>query len=193
MSKVSAKMPKRKKSPSGPKKPIDTFSEKKGPGRPKNLPHDWVIGRAENYRTILAEVWPELGGPLSLAETTEQVIAVFEDCSKPYAGEFVPRRTSDILALIHDPDFPKTPKARIGFLADSLAGRPSVELRTSRDICGKGRATVRGRSAHKIIRREFYIECSCGYEGPARDNACRKCGAIISMLPETMWGDPGLF
>ena len=193
MSKVSAKMPKRKKSPSRAKKPLDTFSEKKGRGRPKNLPHDWVIGRAENYRTILAEVWPKLSGPLSLAETEEQVIAAFEDSSKPYAGEFVPRLTSDILALIHDPDFPKTPKAQIGFLADSLAGRPSVELRTSRDICGKGRAIVRGRSAHKIIRREFYIECSCGYEGPARDNACRKCGAIISMWPGTIWGNPGLF
>jgi hypothetical protein len=29
---------------------------------------------------------------------------------------------------------------------------------------------------HVIVRREYYIECSCGYKGPALDGACRDCG-----------------
>ena len=30
------------------------------------------------------------------------------------------------------------------------------------------------------------IECSCGYQGPARDNACRKCGAEIPLSFEEL-------
>jgi len=32
------------------------------------------------------------------------------------------------------------------------------------------------RKKHKIIRQEYYIECTCGYEGPAKDGACQGCG-----------------
>ena len=158
---------------------VDTFSEKRGRGRPQRIQWSWVIGRADNSRYSLAEVWPKLRDPLLAAQTEEQVIAAFKNYSQPYAGDYVPRMAPDILALIRDPSFPKRPKAQIGFLADSLAGRPNVEFRTSRDICIKERARQRSKSPHKIIRKEFYVECSCGYKGPARDNACRKCGAEI--------------
>jgi hypothetical protein len=47
-----------------------------------------------------------------------------------------------------------------------------VTPRRSREICAEERAKIR----HVIVRREYYIECSCGYEGPARDGACRNCG-----------------
>jgi len=90
-----------------------------------------------NYRYQLAEIWPRLSGPLVSAETEEQIISVFKEHGRPYASEFVPRLVSDIWVLIHDRNLPKTADARIGFLADSLAGRPNVEFRTSRGICGK--------------------------------------------------------
>lgn len=72
---------------------------------------------------------------------------------------------------LHDPRFPKRQQARINFLADSLAGLGRVTPRSSRDICARERAKERAKSRHKIIRYEFYVECSCGYKGPARDNA----------------------
>jgi hypothetical protein len=63
----------------------------------------------------------------------------------------VPRLASDILALIRDPHFPKRPKAQPGFLADSVAGRPNIKFRSSRDICVKERAKQRAQSLYEII------------------------------------------
>jgi hypothetical protein len=174
-------------------KTIDTFSKKQGRGRPESIPRSWVIGHADNSRSNLAQVWPQLCDPLLAAQTEGEVTAAFENYGRPYAEEYVPRLVRDILALIRDPSFPKRAKARIGFLADSLAGRPSVEFRTSRDICVKERAKQRARSPHKIIRKEFYIECECGYQGPALDDACRKCSAGIPITLRSVWGGPESF
>jgi hypothetical protein len=30
------------------------------------------------------------------------------------------------------------------------------------------------KSPYKIIRKEFYVVCECGYSGPAEYDACRK-------------------
>ena len=184
-------MPRPKKLVRMTKNPVDTVSQKRGRGRPHKIPRSWVIGRADNYRKILAQVWSKLRDPLLAAQTEQQAIAAFESYGQPYAGEFVSRLAPDILALIRDQSFPKRPKAQIGFLADSLAGRPNVEFRTSRDICVKERADQRAKSQHKIIRIEFYIECECGYKGPARDNACRKCGSGIPVSFGALRGNPG--
>jgi hypothetical protein len=62
-------------------------------------------------------------------------------------------------------------------LARSLAGRPVLRFRTSRDICEKADTQERLKSPHRILRREFYIECSCGYRGLGFDNDCPKCAA----------------
>src|SRR5437867_6072956 len=67
---------------------------------------------------------------------------------------------------------------QINFLADSLAGTGIVSPRRSRDICAAERA--KEKRTHRIIRFEFYVECSCGYKGPSENHACRKCGATIS-------------
>ena len=190
-------MPKRRTPIQKPEKALDASSGKRGRGRPQKIQRSWVTGRARNYRQMLTKVWPELAGPLLAAETAEQIIAAFEKHSQPYSGDFVPRLASEILALIHASNFPARPKARIGFLADSLAGMPTIAARTARDICAKHRANERAnervKSPHKIIRKEFYIECSCGYKGPARDNACRKCGAPIPIDLSIFWGNRGLF
>jgi hypothetical protein len=183
-------MPKRGTPIQKPEKALDASSEKRGRGRPQKIQRSWVTGRAKNYRQMLSQAWPGLADPLLAAETEEQIIAAFEKHSQPYAGEFVPRLATEILALIHASNFPMRPKARIGFLADSLAGMPTIAARTARDICAKHRASERVKSPHKIIRKEFYIECSCGYKGPARDGACRKCGASIPIDLSAIWGNP---
>jgi len=61
---------------------------------------------------------------------------------------------------------------QIHFLADSVAGQGFVTPRRSREICAEERA----KKKYFIVRREYYIECSCGYKGPALDGACRDCG-----------------
>ncbi len=169
-------------------KALDGFCERPRRGRPQKIRRKEVYGRAENYRGILGQVWPRLCGPLMTSHTSQEVILAFEGYAQPYPREFVPRLAEDILAVIREPKFPKRPEPQINFLADSLAGRPNVEPRTSRDICAKERAKERAKSPYRIIRKEFYIECSCGYKGPALNNACRKCGAQISSLPEILMG-----
>lgn len=163
----------------------DLTSPKRPRGRPRKIPLSWVTGRAYNYRLKLQQGWTRLQASLLSAQTVEEVTAAFENCFPPCARDFVPERAADMLALLRDPKFPKRTEARIRFLADSLGGRPSLSLRTSRDICERERARQRRKSQHRILRKEFYIECTCGYKGPARDNACRKCGAEI---PPSLYG-----
>ena len=165
------------------------MSSKKQRGRKQELPQNWVTGRAYDVRIQLQLVWEDLGGPLLTARTEEEVKAAFEEFGKSYSNNFVPERVSDILSLIRHRKFPKRQEAQINFLADSLGGRPKLSLRRSRDICEKERAKQRRKSEHKIIRNEFYIECTCGYQGPALDNACRKCGAEI---PVSIFGRTGM-
>jgi len=121
-----------------------------------------------------------------LPRTEEEVTAAFENTRRRMPQTFAPHLASDILALIHDPKFPKRREARINFLADSLGGRPELSFRRSRDICERERAKQRKKSPHHIIRKEYYVECSCGYKGPARNDACRKCGAEISFSLEEL-------
>jgi hypothetical protein len=187
---ISAQMPKSQKPTQQPEKIVDTFSEKRGRGRPPNIRPAVVSGRAENYRMMLAEVWPKLRDPLLAASagTEEDVTKAFETHAQPYAQNFVSGLASYILEVIHERKFPTRPKAQVHFLADSLAGRPNVGPRRSRDICAEERAKEGAKSPHKILRTEFYVVCSCGYKGPAQENACRKCGAAISFLPEIFSG-----
>jgi len=214
---ISVKFEKRRKGTEVKQRPLDKVSSKRPPegqkarhdwpgatvsgpistrkprGRRRKIQRSWVTGRAYNYWIQLSQVWQNLEGPLLAAKTTAEVTAAFENHAKQYAQGFVPGMTSDILALIRDRKFPKRPQPRINFLADSLGGRPNLSLRTSRDICERERARQLRKSRYHIIRHEFYIECSCGYKGPARDNACKKCGAPIQIKLDTIWGNPGPF
>lgn len=165
-----------------PKKVVDGLSGRRIRGRPPQLSPQTVWGRAENYRYILAQVWPQLGGALLASQGEQETTEAFQKHAQASAREFVPTFASDIFKLIQNRKFPQRPKAQINRLADSLAGRPTISMRRSRDICGQMRAKERRKSPHKIIRKEFYIECSCGYKGPAQYDACRKCGAQIFLL-----------
>jgi len=136
-----------------------------------------TYGRAENYRGILDQVWDRLWPALSQAQNEDEVTTAFVEHARPYDREFVPTQATLTLQVLREPMFPKRRKSQVGFLADSLAALGVVSARRSRDICSAERA--KAKRAHHIIRYEYYVECSCGYKGPARDRACRKCGAAI--------------
>ncbi len=164
-------------------KTLDAFSSaatnqtKSKRGRHRMLPQDTVTGRASNYEQQLNEVWETLERPLLNSKTSHEVTEAFKKFAEFCAGDFVPRLSSDILLLLNDPDFPQRALPRTRFLARSLGGRPTLSFRRSRDICEEVDREEKRKSPHRILRREFYIECSCGYRGPALDDGCRKCGA----------------
>lgn len=162
-------------------KPLDAFSQKRGRGRPRKVRPSEIHGRAQNYRKIFGEIWDRLHDPLLGVTTEEEITNVFDEFARPYTQEFVPSLDALIFEVIHDPKFPKRPAPQINFIADSLAGLGRVSARSSRDICAKERARERAKSPHRIIRKEFYVECSCGYKGRAHMDACLKCKAEIPL------------
>ena len=129
---------------------------------------------------LLSQHWKVVGEPLLGAETPEEVIAAFGAVPEIQRVHFVPSLADLILRILREPYFPKTRNAQIGFLADSLGARGVVRPRRSRDICAEERKKV----LHYIIRQDFYIECTCGYEGPARKGACPKCGTDTVAWPQ---------
>lgn len=158
------------------KKSLDINSPKRrGPRR--QIEPTTVLGRADNYRWILQQIWNSVWPSLSGAQSPEDIIKALEN-ARPYDREFVPWAAA-ILGILKEKRFPKRSKARANFIADSIAGIPNVSPRRSRDICAEERA--RTKRAHHIIRYEFYVECSCGYKGPALDSGCRRCKARIEL------------
>ena len=181
-------MTRRKNPAPNPEKPLDTLSQKRPRGRPRRVSPSEISGRAQNYRGILNQVWDQLWPLLEQAQTKEDVIRAFDERASPYAQEFMPALAGLVLEVTRERRFPERREPQINFLADSLAGRGWVRPRRSRDICARERANGHPKSPHKIIRKEFYIECECGYKGPARDNACRKCHAEIPLSLNMLWG-----
>ncbi len=147
-------------------------------GRPPKIRSSEVYGRAENWRNILEQVWDRLWPLLSNAHSEGEVTKAFQDGASPYDQNFVPSLSPLTLQVLRESTLPKRPKPLQRFLADSLAGVGVVTPRRSRDICAQERA--KGKSAHHILRYEFYVECSCGYEGHSKNHACPKCAAEIS-------------
>jgi hypothetical protein len=174
-----AKRKKASKKPSQAKeKALDRFSQKRGRGRPPTVRFTEIVGRADNYRWILDQVWESLWPLLSNSNGENEVTKAFQDGASPYATQFVPAFSALILGVLREKTFPKRRKPQTNFLADSLAGLGIVTARRSRDICAVERA--RAKHEHHILRYEYFVECSCGYKGTSKDHACRKCGAKIN-------------
>jgi hypothetical protein len=179
MARTPAKVGKQKKRRKDREFPLDRFSEKPRRGRPPKIPASWVRGRADNHRTILAQIWKHIWPGLSKAVTRQDVLNTLNGAqvSTAYALDFITLADS-ILQVIKDPKFPKRKQeAQINFLADSIAGYGTFTPRSSRDICERERA--RTERVHRILAYEYYVRCSCGYTGPSRNHACPKCGAEI--------------
>jgi len=180
MPRISAKIKKRSKASKMGNLAIDRFSKKPERGRPRKIQPSWVRGRADNYRYVFNQIWDRVGPHLLKSKTREDVLASFRETEiGGYALEFV-RMADVMLQIVRDPDFPrKRREAQINFLADSLGGEGTVTPRSSRDICARERARIQ--SAHKIIRVEVWIECSCRYKGRSKNLACPKCEAEVPL------------
>lgn len=160
------------------------YAARKKRGRP-GIRATEIAGRAANYRNIFERIWEQLREPLIKAENEKDVTQAFAQFGQPYSQEFVPHQSGLILKVLRESKFPKRPDSQIAFLADSLAGLGRVSPRTSRDICDKERRRIK----HKIIRQDFYIECTCKYKGPAFHGKCPKCGTGEIELNEAIFGN----
>jgi hypothetical protein len=168
---------KRKETAEEPNQP-----NRKRRGRPTDLRYSEIYGRAQNLQFILNQVWDRLWPLLSQADTEQEVAHAFQNGSNPYEQQFL-SYAALVLAAKQEAMFPKRPKSQQRFLADSLAALGQASPRRSRDICMRER--MKAKATHHVVRYEYYVECSCGYEGPAKDRACRKCGATI---PPSLFG-----
>lgn len=154
------------------KKSSNSPAKKRGRGRPREIDPWTVVGSANTYRVQFTQFWPNLGARLLAAQSPNGVASALLEQADGISATLAPL-SELILKVKNDPKFPRERAAsQIHFLADSLGGQGLVTPRRSREICAKERAKKR----HVIVRREFYIECECGYEGPALDGACRDCG-----------------
>ena len=142
-------------------------------GRP-GVDRSLVLQTADQLSVMLPAFWPRLVQPLLAAQSPVDVTRAFEPLGL-VSTSFVPHWSELILKIIHDRRFPRVrAKAQIAFLADSLGAQGAVTPRRSREIC----AEERTKESHFIVRRDYYIECTCGYEGPALKRACPDCGTM---------------
>lgn len=172
------------------RKSLDKSYGKRDRGRPPNMPAAEVINRADNHRGIFESIWDKLREPLLAAKTEDEVTAAFETHAGLDAREFVPHLSSRILKIIHHPQFPKRPNVQLYYLADSLAGLLRLTPRRSREIVAEEMVKLEARKIHKILRKEFYIECTCGYEGPTYKRKCPMCDPKRAKIEneKILWG-----
>jgi len=111
------------------------------------------------------------------AESKSDLIAALQGADEYTRSLLVDRWGAAILLWVKEKKHPQHNEAILRHLADSIAGEGIVSPRRSRDICGKLRRERKKRG--QIKRAEFYVECTCGYQGPAIRNACPKCGAPV--------------
>jgi len=154
------------------KKSSDQPANKRERGRPRKIDPRIVVESADHYRIVFSQFWSKLGPRLSAAQSPEEVAKGIREEAAGISTSLAPY-SELLLKIVKDPKFPGARStSQIHFLADSLGGQGLVTPRRSREICARERAKKR----HCIVRREYYIECSCGYKGPALDGACRDCG-----------------
>ncbi len=155
------------------KKRSDPAAGKRRRGRP-GVDRSQVLQTADQLSVMLPAFWPKLVKPLLAARSPGDVTRAFEVLGL-VSTSFVPHWSELILKITHYRRFPRSrAKAQIRFLADSLGAQGAVTFRRSREIC----AEERTKESHFIVRREYYIRCTCGYEGPALKGACPDCGTM---------------
>jgi len=146
-------------------------AKKPGRGRPRKIDPWIVVGAANVYRVQFEQFWPKLGARLLAAQSSDEVASALREEADGISAT-LPPLSKLIFKVKNDPKFPRERSAsQIHFLADSLGGQDLVTPRRSREICAQERA----KRKYVIVRREYYIECSCGYNGPALDGLCRDC------------------
>src|SRR5580704_6436648 len=125
-------MAKRTKTSRKAQKPIDTFSEERGRGRPQRVIPSEILGRAENYQGIFRQIWKDVGKPLQEARTEPKILEILEKGGTQIISEFRPIADL-ILRVLRDRKFPKREESQINFLTDSIAAFGRVGARRSRE------------------------------------------------------------
>jgi len=184
MPRLSAKLRRRKKEIKELKKELDSLPGGFHKGRPPRVFAEDIVGRADNYRGIFEQVWSDLWPLLSKAKTEEETVKALQIGAKVYYEKSDIWSPKLVLSILRDPKFPKTRDAQVNFFADSLAGLGDITPRYSRDVCLKERA--RKKREHHILRFEFRIECSCGFQRFFPQSCLSKMQAIIPVP----WNSP---
>ncbi len=160
-------------------KPLDRGYGKRGRGRP-GVRKSEIQGRAYDYGLSLDQHWDALADPFLKAQSEEEFKRLLEKAPAHVRSKLGPDLFPTVEKIREDPKFPVKVKTQIAFFAESLAGLGRISPRRSRDICAEGRKKKR----HTIIRQDYYIECTCGYEGPAKHGACPDCGTLTVAFSE---------
>jgi len=173
MAKRPAKIGKAANHATDRKNSLDTNPKRKR-GRPAKVEASLLLSRANWLQENLQRGWDRLGPALIAAGDTTDVARAFDDAhiGQVVSAELFPL----VLALVNDRDFPKRTSAQPRFVAESLSGWGVMSPRRARDVCSEERNKPQ---PTRILRLEFYIECSCGYSGASRDWSCPKCHAVI--------------
>src|SRR5882724_9664748 len=106
----TAIMRKHKMSKRTPNFSLDTFSGKRGRGRPPTINPSFVRGCADGHRIWLERNWGELEALLLVARTEQEVTNAFRSGGSGFENFFPLVRV--ILMVLRDPKFPKHKKAQ---------------------------------------------------------------------------------
>jgi hypothetical protein len=144
-------------------------------GRKRRIHPENVVRAANDLFNLLEFCKDQIDwGELETAKTEEEAASAFERVPSPYKERLNLWLTA-IPEWALEGKFPKTNLERkMHHLADSVAAGGFLSPRRCRDVCLEERK--RQAQLGMILRREFYIECSCGYQGPAKGGGCRQCG-----------------
>ncbi len=167
-----------------PPKGLDKVFRKRRRGRP-GVKKSEVQNRADDYRLTLEQNWDVLATPFLKAQSEEELKRLLDEAPYHVRNMFAPIRFQLVQKTRTDPKFPRKTEKQKTFFADSLAALGRVSPRRSRDICAEGRKKKR----YTIIRQDYYIECTCGYEGPAKHGSCPGCGARAGILSPQVFQD----
>ena len=144
-------------------------------GRKPRIHAENVVRAANELFTLLEFCKDRIDwGKLELAKTVNEAASAIERVPSPYRERLNLWLTA-IPEWALEGKFPKTNLERkMRHLADSVAAEGFLTPRRCRDVCLEERK--RQAQPGMIFRREFYIECTCGYRGPAKGGGCLQCG-----------------
>jgi len=116
---------------------------------------------------------------LARAQTASDIRSAFTPAAMVYRTTLA---VSDefLLLAVQEKSFPKTLRGRVGFLGRSCANWGRTSPRRSRDLFEEAERLAKTPPPKgRILRQEYYIVCSCSYEGPAFHGACPRCSAKV--------------
>jgi hypothetical protein len=144
-------------------------------GRKRRIHPENVVMAANELLKLLESCKDQIEwGRLEVAKNAGEVASAFERVPPPYR-ERLNLWADTIPEWALEGKFPKTNlEQKMHHLANSVAAEGLLTPRRCRDVCLEERK--RQEKLGMILRREFYIECSCTYRGPAKGGGCPQCG-----------------